>query len=412
MLTKTSIRIGAVLVLILGLSAFAFRSNTGLEVTAYFAQFKGIYVGDNVTVRGVPVGKVTSVKPEADHVKVQLRIDKSVHIPAGVRAAVIAQSLVSVRSVALGPVTPGGSALKTGDVIPESRTAIPVEWDDIKKQLVNLTSALGPHGANKQGATSELVKAGAQLLNGQGAPLNTTIHDLSEAMSTFADNGGDLFATVRNLQVFTAALQGSDTQMREFDTSLATVAASLNADRHSVVAALNGLSQAFSEVDAFLKSNRDITVSTLKELRNTTAVLAQDRQSIADLLQVAPTTLSNFYNIIDPRGQDGNMLTGELAASNMQAPAQIICGALLSLGGDRTACENVIGPLAQYFATGAPPVGVNPVQSNGSGQGGTTNPGAAGQQGGSAPASPTTTPQPGAPSSGGLLGSLLGGLIG
>lgn len=395
-ISKRMLRIALAAFLVLALGGFVFRGQQGTHVIAYFDQFKGIYVGDDVTVRGVPVGTVTSVEPEADRVKVEFEIDDDVHVPDDVKAAVIAQSLVSVRSIALGPVGSEGSALKDGAVIPQSRTAIPVEWDDIKDQLVDLSSALGPNGANRNGATSELISAGAEFLDGQGASLNTTIRNLSEAMSTLSDNSGELFATVRNLQVFITAIKDSDSQMRLFNQRLATVAASLSEDRHALVGALQGLKGAFGKIDTFLKQNRNLTVSTLKELRSTTSVLAQNRQYIADLLQLAPTGISNFYNILDPRGRTGPLLTGELAVNNLQAPAQIICGALLAMGGDRSACQEAVGPLAKYFAMTAPPVGVGGLESNSTGAGGSIEPG---NRGGGT----TTTDQAN------LLGQLLGG---
>jgi phospholipid/cholesterol/gamma-HCH transport system substrate-binding protein len=394
--SKRTLRIALAAFLVLGLGGFVFRGQQGTQVTAYFDEFKGIYVGDDVTVRGVPVGTVTSVDPEPDRVRVEFQIDDDIHVPDDVKAAVIAQSLVSVRSIALGPVDSDGQALEDGAVIPQSRTAIPVEWDDIKDQLVELSTALGPTGANKRGATSELISAGAEFLDGQGAPLNATISNLSEAMSTLSDNSGELFATVRNLQVFISAIKDSDSQVRMFNQRLATVAASLNEDRRALVGALEGLNGAFGKIDTFLKQNRDLTVSTLKELRSTTSVLAQNRQYIADLLQVAPTGISNFYNILDPRGTSP-IVTGVLAANNLQAPAQIICGALLTLGGDRAACQEAIGPLAKYFAMTAPPVGIGGVQSDSAGEAGTIEPGS------QSPPRTTTTDQAN------LLDQLLGG---
>lgn len=355
--SKTAFRVGSVVLLLVALTGLAFHGQQGTHLTAYFEQFKGIYVGDDVTVRGVPVGRVTAVEPQRDTVKVELEVDEDVHLPADVRAAVVAQSVVSVRSIVLGPVGGDGPPLEDGAVIPQSRTAIPVEWDDVKNQLVELATVLGPKGANAKGATSELVSAGAKFLEGQGGSLNSTIRDMSEAMSTLSDNRGDLFATVRNLQVFITALKGSDTQVRLFNRRLATVAASLNADRRSLTGALTGLDRAFKDVNTFVKSNREVALATLRELRSTTSLLAQNRQNVADLLQVAPTGMSNFYNIVDPRGTNGPLITGALAANNLQAPAQIICGALLAMGGDRVACQEAIGPLARYFAMGHPPVG-------------------------------------------------------
>jgi phospholipid/cholesterol/gamma-HCH transport system substrate-binding protein len=377
MVSKLTVRVVLVALMATALGAFAFWGGGVIEVTAYFEQFKGIYKGDDVTVRGVPVGRVTSVEPGKDQVKVTFDLDSDVHVPTDVKAAIIAQSLVAVRSIALGPVTGAGTALQDGDEIPVSRTAIPVEWDDIKDQLVALSSALGPTGANRNGATSDLITASADFLDGTGASLNQTIRDMSEAMSTLSDNSGDLFATVRNLQVFVEAIKGSDTQVRLFNERLATVATSLDEDSDALVGALEGLDRAFKEIDAFLVDNRDVTVKTLKEVRATTSLLSENRQSVADLLQVAPSTVSNFYNILDTRGDNGAMITGALALNNLKAPAQIICGALLAMGGDRAACQEALGPLVQFLAMNAPPVGTGGVESGSTGAQGSTEPGGA-----------------------------------
>jgi phospholipid/cholesterol/gamma-HCH transport system substrate-binding protein len=362
-----------VLVLVLVFGGLLLTRDQKIHVTAYFDQFKGIYVGDDVTVLGVPIGTVTSVEPEPDRVRVEMELSPDHPVPADVKAAVVAPSLVSVRSIILGPFEPSGAHLEDGAVIPESRTAVPVEWDAIKDQLVNLSTALGPHGANGTGSTSNLISSGARFLDGQGATLNSTIRNVSEAMSTLSDNSGDLFATVRNLEVFIAAIKGSDAQVRLFNQRLATVAAALDQDRHALAGALEGMHTAFGEVNDFIRENQDLTISTLRELRSTTSVLAADRQNIADLLQVAPIGISNFYNILDPRISGGP--TGELAANNLNSPAQIICGALLALGGDRTDCQAALGPLVKYFAFNAPPVGIGGVTSNGAGEGGTQDPG-------------------------------------
>lgn len=369
------VRIVLAIAVVLTFGGFLFAGQSKIHVTAYFAQFKGIYVGDDVTALGVPIGTITSVEPQADRVKVEMDLDPDHPVPADVRAAVVAQSLVSVRSIMLGPVgSEEGASLEDGATIPISRTAIPVEWDDIKDQLVDLSAALGPDGANKSGATSELISSGARFLEGNGKTLNTTISDVSEAMSTLSDNSGDLFATVRNLQVFVTAIKGSDTQMRDFAQRLAEVASILDADRLVLHGALTGLNSAFRNVNTFLKENKDLTLSTLRELRSTTSMLAENRQQIADVLQAAPTGVSNFYQILDPRGTNGTLVTGELAINNLQAPAQIICGALLAVGGDRSACQTALTPLLKYFALNAPPIGLG-LNTDGAGAGGVVKPG-------------------------------------
>jgi phospholipid/cholesterol/gamma-HCH transport system substrate-binding protein len=355
-LSRNRLAVAGVLVLLLIAGWFAFLRPSGpTHVTAYFTEAKGIYSGDKVTVLGVDVGKIETITPERGRVRIDMRINHDVKLPTDVKAAIASPALVSVRTIALGPAYDGGPALSDGSVIPISRTAVPVEWDAVKDQLVRLTAALGPNGANKNGSISKLVSSSANYLRGQGTSLNQTIKQLSAAMTTLSDNRGDLFATVRNLQVFVEALEGSDAQVREFNTRLASVSAALSDDREAVAGSLHALRRAFTDVRAFLDENRELTSGTIADLRSTTSVLAENRQRLADLLQVAPTTLSNFYNILDPRN---GAQTGVMAFQNLNAPAQIICAALLNLNGKPQQCAQVLEPLVNYLKVDAPPTGL------------------------------------------------------
>lgn len=355
-LSRNRLAVAGVLVLLLVAGWFAFLRPSGTtHVTAYFTEAKGIYAGDKVTVLGVAVGKIEKITPERDRVRIDMRINDGVKLPTDVKAAIASPALVSVRTIALGPTYGGGPALSDGSVIPISRTAVPVEWDAIKDQLVRLTAALGPNGVNKNGSVSKLVSSSADYLRGQGTSLNHTITQLSAAMTTLSDNRGDLFATVRNLQVFVEALEGSDAQVREFNTRLASVSSALSDDREAVAGSLQALRRAFTDVRAFLDDNRELTSGTIADLRSTTSVLAENRQRLADLLQVAPTTLSNFYNILDPRN---GAQTGVMAFQNLNAPAQIICAALLNLNGKPQECAQVLEPLVNYLKVDAPPTGL------------------------------------------------------
>lgn len=399
---RNRVVVGVVIVAALAVGlAWHLNATSRTRVVAYFADATGMYVGDRVTVLGVKVGKVAAIHPEKTSVKVDLEIDSKTPISQDVKAALVAPSLVSVRSVALGPAYGGGATLHDGDVIPLSRTSVPVEWDEVKDQLVKLSAALGPSGTDDKGALANLVTAGAGLLKGQGGSLQTTVNDLSEALSTLSDNRGDLFATVRNLQVFVAALQSSDAQVRSFNTRLADISTLVAGDGTELKGAFKSLRLAFGDVQSFLRSNTTITASTLSELRQTSSLLAENRQSIADVLQVAPTGVSNFYDIIDPRLPGP---TGSLVLDNLTAPAEIICGSLLDLGGTAQDCRQAIGPIAKALTLDAPPVGL---LAGAEGGGGSAEP--------TSPSSGATPQPPGGTSShpsGGLVGGLLGSLLG
>lgn len=346
---------------------------------AYFTQVKGLYVGDDVDMLGVRVGEVTAIEAEPTRVKVTFEVEGQ-KVPADAKAVLVAPSLVSVRHVALAPVYDGGPELADGAVIPESRTAVPVEWNDVKDQLVRLTRALGPKGANRDGALDRALEVGAANLDGQGPQLRRTLELLAEAASTLADSGGDLFGTVRNLEVFVSALAASDDVIGRFNRSLASASRIVAADGDDLAKALEALDGAFVKVRRFLKDNRQGITSSVKGLGRASNMLARNRQKLADILQVAPGTVSNFYNIYDP---DVPGLTGSFALPNLESPAMFLCSAVYSLGRPPSDCEALLSPIAQYLSLPFPPLGLGSPQTPG-----TAQDGQAPAQGGSAPAAP------------------------
>jgi len=329
--------------------------------TVYFSEVKGLYVGDSVDVLGVSVGKVTGIQASPHHVKVTIAVDRNRPIPADVRAVLVSPSLVAVRHVALAPAYAHGPTLPEGGVIPESRTAVPVEWDQVKDQLSRLSAALGPHGANQNGSLSRILDASAKNLGGEGGALNQTIALLSKAMSTLADSKGNIVGTIENLQVFISALEASNTEVYQFGHSLAAVSTLLSQDRNDLVTALKGINSAFDAVTTFVQQNRTALQSSVSGLERAANLLASNRQDLADILQVAPTTLSNFYNIADPTVP---ALTGSLVAENIDSPATFLCSAVYSLGQSPSACAQLLAPVAQYLRLGAPPVGLSGLENN------------------------------------------------
>ena len=94
--------------------------------------------------------------------------------------------------------------MKDGAKVPLERTATPVELDQVYGALDELSAALGPNGANKNGALSDLVDVGAANLDGNGEALNRTLTGFSQAVETLSDHRDDLFSSLDNLQTFTS----------------------------------------------------------------------------------------------------------------------------------------------------------------------------------------------------------------
>ncbi|MEU0885153.1 MCE family protein [Lentzea sp. NPDC005914] len=266
------------------------------KVTAHFAAAVGVYPGGDVRVLGVKVGTIDEVTPEGKTVKVVFTVDRDVRIPQNAQAVVVSPSVVSDRYVQLAPAYTGGPTMGDNAVIPRERTATPVELDELYQSLDKLTTALGPNGANADGALADLLNSAAKNLEGNGQALNDTLKNLGQATRTLSGSKEDLFATVDNLQKFTAMLAANDSQVRDFNKQLADVTKLLADERGDLGAALNELATALQQVQGFIKDNRALLKSNVDKLASITQVLVNQRAALAETLDVAPLALGNLQN--------------------------------------------------------------------------------------------------------------------
>lgn len=295
------------------------------SVSADFTRAVGLYPGSDVRILGVKVGQVDTVTPEGDHVHVTFSYDDKYPVPASAKAAIVAPSLVSDRYVQLLPVYEAGPALAAGTRIPLERTAVPVELDRVSQSLDDLMVALGPDGANKDGALNELLRTSAANLDGNGDKINGTVHDLSTALSTLSGSRDDLFGTVKNLQSFTSMLATNNAQVRRLNTDLATVATQLSEERENLKATLESLGVAVDEVSGFVSDNRALLKSNLDRAVTVTNAFAKNRQALAQLLENAPVALSNLQNAYHP--ETGTLDTRN-NAKGFDDPLLLVCSIL------------------------------------------------------------------------------------
>ena len=271
-----------------------------MRVTAWFGQAVGLYEGSDVRVLGIDVGEITRVTPMGDRVRVEMLVDEDYDVPAEAVAVILAPSLVADRYVQFAPVYSGGPTMADGAEVPLERTATPVELDQVYGALDDLSVALGPTGANADGALSDLVEVGAANLDGNGQALNTTLTGFSQAVETLAENRDDLFGSVENLQVFTSALATVDAQVGQFNDNLAAVSEQLAGEREDLAAAIALLSSALGQVAGFVQQNTALLTTNVDRLSAVTLTLVQQREALAQVLDVAPAAIGNLAHAYNP----------------------------------------------------------------------------------------------------------------
>jgi phospholipid/cholesterol/gamma-HCH transport system substrate-binding protein len=344
--------VAIVAILVTGLGFVAYRQFLSPKtITAYFTSATAIYPGDEVRVVGVRVGTIDEIEPLGTRTRVTLKVDRDVPVPADAKAIIVAPNLVSARYVQLTPAygaspESSGATMSDGAEIGEDRTAIPVEWDDIKEQLTRLAAELGPASGISGTSLGRFIDSTADAMAGNGDRLRETITQLSDVGRVLGEGSGDIVGVIKNLQVFVTALRDSNTQIVQFQDRLADVTSVVDGSRSDLDSAITELSMAVGKVQRFVAGSRDQTAEQIERLANVTQVLSDNSMAVKNILHAAPNALVNGYNIYNP---DSGGPRGSFAMNNFSNPVATVCSAIAAVENvtaaeSGKACAQYLGP--------------------------------------------------------------------
>jgi phospholipid/cholesterol/gamma-HCH transport system substrate-binding protein len=333
------------------------------RITAYFASATGIYPGDEVRVLGVKVGVIAAIEPAGAHARMTINVDHGVPVPVDAKAVIVAQNLVAARYVQLAPAyESSGPSMPDGAVIPVERTAVPVEWDEVKTQLMRLATDLGPRSDVSGTSVSRFIDSAADAMHDNGDKLRKTLAELSGVGRTLAEGSGNIVDIIKNLQTFVTALRDSNEQIVAFQDRFATLTSVLNDDRSGLDAALTDLSSAVGDVQRFIAGSRHQTAEQVERLSNVTQSLVDHKTDLENILHVAPNAIANGYNIYNP---DSGSFVGSFALNNFADPTRFVCGGIAAVADATSAetaklCAQYLGPALRLPNFNYLPFPINP----------------------------------------------------
>lgn len=363
------LRIGLAALLLVTLAVGVYQvwpSRTGPKLTAYFTNAVGLYPGDEVRIVGVPVGTIDSIEPRPSDVKIEMTLERGIKVPADAKALIISPNLVAARFIQLTPAYKEGDVMPDGATIGLDRTGVPVEWDEVKEQLTQLSTQLGPQQGSVQGPLAEFVDQAAATFDGNGDSFRNALRELSQTAGRLGDSRTDLFGTVKNLQVLVNALSNSNEQIVQFTNHVASVSQVLADSATGLDQTLGTLNQALGDVRGFLNESNDALIAQVGKLGEFTQILTDHSDDIEQILHVTPNGLANFYNIYNPaQGTVGGLLT----LPNFANPVQFLCGGNFDAGANpdnykrAEICRQRMGPVLRRITMNYPPVLFHPVNS-------------------------------------------------
>jgi phospholipid/cholesterol/gamma-HCH transport system substrate-binding protein len=361
--------IALVAVLIGGVYALSSSNGGGRKVVGYFTSAVGLYPGDQVRILGVPVGTIDSIEPRPSDVKITMSVSSDVKIPKDAKAVIMSPNLVSARFIQLTPTYSGGAVLPDGGSIDLARTAVPVEWDEVKEALTQLAVQLGPATGSMQGALGAAINQAADTFDGKGESFHNALRELSQVAGRLGDSRGDIFGTVKNLQVLVNALSASNEQIVQFAGNVASVSQVLADSSRHLDGTLGTLNKALTDIRGFLHENNSTLVDTVNQLNDFAKTLSDQSDNIEQVLHVAGPGIANFYNIYDPAQ---GTLNGLLSIPEFANPVQFICGGSFETAGGPRApdyyrraelCRERLGPVLRRLAVNYPPIMFHPLNT-------------------------------------------------
>lgn len=360
---RTLVAIALAVLLVVGVAVLVRTTDrvNRVNVVGYFDNSNGIYVGDDVLILGVKVGGIESIDPEPERVKISFWYDSRYDVPADAKAAILSPAIVTSRAIQLTPVYTGGPVMANKAVIPEERTAVPVEWDEVRGQLERLSETLQPTEAGGVSPLGSVINTTADNVRGQGADIRDTVIKLSQAFSALGDHSTDIFSTIKNLAILVSALEDSTNLMRQLNQNLASVTGLLADDPGEVASAVRDLSGVVGEVQSFVAENRDSLGTTSEKLAGVTTALYESLDDVEQFLHVGPNSFQNYVNIWQPAQGAASAI---LAVNNFANPIQFLCGAVQAasrLGAEESAklCVQYLAPIMKNRQYNFPPLALN-----------------------------------------------------
>lgn len=275
-----------------------------LRFTAQFDNVIGLYVGNEVAILGMPVGRVTSIESQGTHVAVGIEINPGVQVPADVTAVTVGTSLLTDRHVELTPPYSSGATLADGAVLDLESTRTPIEFDRVLKMVDKLGTAMGGDGQGG-GPLTDLMAATSAITSTSGPQIKSALAGLSEALRTGEDGGAatkeNIQTIITNLSKLTDAGARNEQQVREFGSyvrQLTDLLAAQGVGQGDTGSRLNGL---LTRINDLLDTNGDNLKASIGSTSRLAKALVDYRRELAEVFDVAPLAIDNVSNAIDSK---------------------------------------------------------------------------------------------------------------
>ncbi|OBH60260.1 mammalian cell entry protein [Mycobacterium mantenii] len=240
--------------------------NSTYRITIRLPESGGLLANQDVSVRGIPVGRIQSLRPTPTGVEAIATIDANTRIPLASPVRVSGLSPAGEQYIDFEPASNTGPFLSNGSVIGPQHTATPIplsqvladadgllaQTDPKKLEIVKRELSLSKEGPQK---LTDIIDGATFLLSTMDPVLPQTVSMLKTSrvvLTTLADKNAGLGATSRNVGGLMTGVNKMDRGYRKF---------------------VDQTPHALSSVDNLFDDNSDTMVGLLANLVTTARII-------------------------------------------------------------------------------------------------------------------------------------------
>lgn len=281
----------AVVLVSLNLDRLPFVDRTA-TYHAQFANADGLRPGDGVRVEGISVGKVTTVKVDGGHVRVDFTVRAGLHLGAGSHASIEVATVLGDLFMQVESSGPG--TLPAGGTIPVSRTTVPYTLIDAFSQLGEFSDQ-----TDLPALRTSLKTVAATLQGIAPADAKAALTGLAEVSQTLADKQQQISRILTATAGITDTLNGNSGALVQVLGQSNEFLALLRNRQNVIDSLLRHTAELGRQLRILIDRNGAQLQPLLANLDKVSQVLADDKQQ----LQQAVVNLGDFsVNIANASG--------------------------------------------------------------------------------------------------------------
>ncbi|NNH72743.1 MCE family protein [Nocardia uniformis] len=321
---------GVTLVAVLAIVGYLFAFDPMRKTLAYCAIMPdgvGLYAGNHVTTLGIPVGTITSVRPEKDSVRVTFTVDADHPLRGDVIATTVSDTLVADRTLSV--LGDDDSPARWNQDTCLTKTFTPKSITETLEAFSGLADQLTDHGdpAERQRIRDSL-RTFRDATTGEGGQMNRLVLDLGTALRQPDAAIGHIGGLVDSF----AALVGSiSANWGDIKTALVQAApgiAFINDIWQRVVQLVDSLLVILPWFNDIARRYGRPILEGIDELTPSLRMLSANVGTLQQIIDMVPSLVTAFGQSIDPQTGHARLTYTPPTVALPQDTADQVCAAV------------------------------------------------------------------------------------